>query len=109
MADLTVILIEFARQHGYVGVFFASLAGSVVPFLSVPYRAYFQAARFFIGANELATTAVVAVLTVVITVLLARAKWELAYQKHKSGGVRGVLSGTLDKLGLGTGNESDSS
>lgn len=37
MADLSAILSDLALHYGYLGVFFASLAGSVIPFLPVPY------------------------------------------------------------------------
>lgn len=35
--DIVAILYDFALQYGYAGVFTASLVGSLVPFLPVPY------------------------------------------------------------------------
>ena len=220
MADFTVILTEFALRYGYLGVFAASLAGSVIPFLPVPYlivvillsgtldplalgvaagvggalgkatsyflgrsgylvsnrgtqknleflgnfigrygdlgvfvfavtplpddiyliplgmvkfpfwrfmaintagkillsiavayfgRTYFQFAGFYLGTGEVVTTAVVVVLTVVVTALLARADWELAYKRYKDGGTRRVLRDARKILRLGTRDESDAS
>ncbi len=216
VADFTVILAEIAVRYGYLGVFLASLAGSVIPFLPVPYlivvsllsgrfdplalgiaagvggalgkatsyflgrsgymvsnrgtqknlkflgsfmkrygdlgvfifavtplpddiylvplgmvrfpfwrfiavytagkillstavayfgRAYFQLSGFYLGTSGLATTVVIIVLTVVLTALLARANWELAYRKYRSGGARGVLLGALEILRLAKSGE----
>lgn len=203
MADLLQALAELALSYGYLGVFFASLAGSIIPFLPVPYlivvvllsgkfdpvalgvlaglggalgkatsyflgrsgylvsgpgtqkrleflggfirrfgalgvflfavtplpddlylvplgmvkfpfwrfmlanalgkvilstgvayfgREYFQLARYYIGADDLATAAAVVVLTLALTALLARADWELAYADYRAGGTKAVLA-----------------
>ncbi|QQG48121.1 MAG: VTT domain-containing protein [archaeon] len=71
--------------------------GKVILSVAVAYfgQAYFQLAGSTLGPSSLGPTILVIVLTVVVTVLLARADWELAYRKYKSGGLREVLLGTL--------------
>ncbi|MBI3840403.1 MAG: VTT domain-containing protein [Thaumarchaeota archaeon] len=212
MADpLTLFLTDLAIRYGYLGVFFASLAGSVVPFLPVPYlivvillsgsldpvalgvaagvggalgkatsyflgrsgylvsgagtqrnleflgrfigrygglgvfifavtplpddiylvplgmvkfpfwrfmaintlgkvilstavaylgMAYFQLAGPYLGADALPATILIILLTLAVTILLARADWELAYRKYKGGGAKEVLRGTSQILRL---------
>lgn len=77
--------------------------GKVILSTAVAYfgRTYFEFARFYLGAGELATTVVIIVVTLVLTVLLARADWELAYRKYESGGARGVLLAARKILRLG--------
>ena len=215
MADLSVILSDFALQYGYFGVFLASVAGSVIPFLPVPYlivvillsntldplalgvvagvggalgkatsyflgrsgyliagtgtkknleflggsmrkygdlgvfifavtplpddlyliplgmvrfpfwrfmaintagkiilstavayfgRSYFQFAKFYLGGDELTVTVALIILTLGATILLARADWQLAHSKYKTGGAGALLRGLPEVLGFGRKN-----
>ena len=63
-------------------------------------RAYFQFAGFYLGTNELTTTIVVMSITVVATILLARADWALAYRKYRTGGIKGTILGARQILRL---------
>ena len=76
--------------------------GKVILSTAVAYfgRAYFQLSGTFLGTGELLTTVLVIALTVALTVLLARADWELAYRKYESGGVVAVASNILEILQL---------
>ncbi len=76
--------------------------GKVILSTAVAYfgRAYFAAAAPFLGTGELLTTLLIVIVTAVLSVLLARADWELAYRKYGSGGVREVLSSLADILRL---------
>ena len=80
----------------------ANALGKVILSVAVAYfgQAYFQYSSFYLGTGALGPTLIIIVLTVVLTVLLARADWELAYQKYKSGGLRALLLGTLEVLRL---------
>jgi membrane protein YqaA with SNARE-associated domain len=72
----------------------ATVLGKVILSTAVAYfgRGYFQLARFYIGTDDVATAAVVVVLTVVLTALLARADGELAYADYQGGGARAILA-----------------
>jgi len=62
--------------------------------------AYFQAAAPFFGTGGLITTVVIVIVTAGLSILLARADWELAYRKYGAGGMVEVLSSLPEILRL---------
>lgn len=77
--------------------------GKIILSTAVAYfgLAYFQFASFYLGTSELTTTIAIIAITLVVTVLLARADWALAYRKYQAGGPKGVLLGARRILRLG--------
>ena len=63
-------------------------------------RQYFQVASLYLGVNELTSTVVLVLLTLAVTVLLAKSDWELAYGTYKEGGVALVVKRLGRILGL---------
>jgi len=68
-------------------------------------RSYFSFARFYLGTDTLTTTIIIVVLTLVITVLLARADWGLAYADYEKGGLASVVQDLGLILGITRGNQ----
>jgi membrane protein DedA with SNARE-associated domain len=77
-------------------------SGKVILSTAVAYfgRGYFSFAGFYLGADQLFSTVLIIALTLVTTVLLARADWGLAYKMYAHGGPMEVLRGTRQILGL---------
>jgi membrane protein DedA with SNARE-associated domain len=74
--------------------------GKVILYTGLAYfgRAYFNLATYYLGGSELVTTAIIVVITLAVTILLAKTNWELAYRKYKAGGLLAVLTSVPELL-----------
>ena len=75
----------------------ANTAGKIILSVAVAYfgRAYLGFSSLFLGEGSFLTIVVLIVGTIVLTVLLARADWETAYNEYKQGGIAAVLKASL--------------
>ncbi len=80
----------------------ASAAGKAILSTAVAYfgRAYFQFSDLYLGVGGVTGTVVIIMITLAVTILLARTDWELAYRRYQTGGVGGVLRGAREILHL---------
>lgn len=80
----------------------ASAAGKAILSTAVTSsgKAYFQFSNLYLGVGGVATTIVVIMITLAVTVLLARTDWELAYRRYQTAGVGGAVRGVWEILHL---------
>ncbi len=81
----------------------ANAAGKVILSTAVAYfgEAYFQALGGDLGLGVVPTVLLLMVLTVLISFLLARADWLVAYERYRVGGIRAVAEDAPAILRLG--------
>ncbi len=80
----------------------ANVLGKVILSTAVAYfgGAYFVVTEEFFGSDSAVILLLLITLTGLVSFLLARADWFLAYSKYKDGGVREVLRGLPEVLGM---------
>ncbi len=80
----------------------ASAAGKAILSIAVAYfgKAYFEFSSLYFGAGEVVTTLAIIVITLAVTILLARTDWELAYRRYQTAGMGGVVRGAREILHL---------
>lgn len=80
----------------------ANTAGKVILSTAVAYfgQGFFGYAKLFVGDEQIWTVVVLIVITMFMTLLVARADWEIAYKKYKDGGFSSLILGLPQILRL---------